>query len=49
VITGGMPCVMFGAGDVCLAHAPDESIGIDELLTAISTTAVFVADWCGVA
>jgi acetylornithine deacetylase len=49
VITGGMPCVMFGAGDVRVAHAPDESISIDELLTAITTTAVFVADWCGVA
>jgi len=49
VITGGVPCVMFGAGDVRLAHAPDESISIDELLTAITTTAVFVANWCGVA
>lgn len=49
VITGGVPCVMFGAGDVRLAHAPDESIPIDQLLTAITTTAVFVANWCGVA
>jgi acetylornithine deacetylase len=49
VITGGMPCVMFGAGDVRLAHAPDESIPIDELRTAITTTAVFIANWCGVA
>jgi acetylornithine deacetylase len=48
VITGGVPCVMFGAGDVRLAHAPDESIPIDELLTAITTTAVFIANWCGV-
>jgi acetylornithine deacetylase len=49
VITGGVPCVMFGAGDVRLAHAPDESIPIDELLAAITTTAVFIANWCGVA
>jgi acetylornithine deacetylase len=49
VITGGVPCVMFGAGDVRLAHAPDESIRIDELLAAITTTAVFTANWCGVA
>jgi acetylornithine deacetylase len=48
VITGGVPCVMFGAGDVRVAHAPDESIPIDELLAAITTTAVFVANWCGV-
>jgi acetylornithine deacetylase len=49
VITGGVPSVMFGAGDVRLAHAPDESIPIDELLAAITTTAVFITTWCGVA
>jgi acetylornithine deacetylase len=49
VVTGGVPCVMFGAGDVRLAHAPDESIPLDDLLTAITTTAVFIANWCGVA
>jgi acetylornithine deacetylase len=48
VITGGVPCVMFGAGDVRLAHAPDESIPIEDLLTAITTTALFIAGWCGV-
>ena len=31
---GGMPCVMYGAGDVTVAHAPDEHISITELLTA---------------
>jgi acetylornithine deacetylase len=49
VNTGGVPCVMFGAGDVRLAHAPDESIPLDDLLTAITTTAVFIANWCGIA
>jgi len=48
VITGGVPCLMFGAGDVRLAHAPDESIPIDDLFTAITTTAAFIANWCGV-
>ena len=48
VNTGGMPCVMFGAGDVRLAHAPDESMPLDDLLTAVSTLAVLIADWCGV-
>jgi len=48
VVTGGVPCVMFGAGDVRLAHAPDESIPTEDLLTAIRTTAVFIASWCGV-
>lgn len=48
VNTGRMPCVMFGAGDVRLAHAPDESIPLGELLVAIKTTAAFIAGWCGV-
>ena len=48
VITGGVPCVMFGAGDVRLAHAPDESIPLEDLLTAITTTALLIANWCGV-
>ncbi len=49
VNSGGVPCVMFGAGDVRLAHAPNESIPVVDLLTAIATTAVFIANWCGVA
>ena len=48
VNTGHTPCVMFGAGDVRHAHAPDESIDLDDLLTATATIAVFIADWCGV-
>lgn len=49
VVTGGMPCVMFGAGDVRLAHAPDESIPLADLFTATTITANFIAAWCGVA
>lgn len=49
VNTGGMPCLMFGAGDVRLAHAPDESIPLDDLMTAVAVTATLIADWCGVA
>jgi acetylornithine deacetylase len=44
---GGMPCVMYGAGDVNVAHAPDEHISITDLLTATSTIACLLADWCG--
>jgi acetylornithine deacetylase len=46
---GGMPCVMYGAGDIRLAHAPDEYIEVDELLTAVKVVAGLLADWCGVA
>jgi acetylornithine deacetylase len=44
---GGMPCVMYGAGDVNAAHAPDEHISIPELLTATTTITCLLADWCG--
>ncbi|MFN8653595.1 MAG: ArgE/DapE family deacylase [Gemmatimonadales bacterium] len=45
---GGMPCVMYGAGDIKLAHGPDENLPVDELLTATKTVACLLADWCGV-
>jgi acetylornithine deacetylase len=45
---GGIPCVMYGAGDVNVAHAPDEHISITELLTATTTVACLLLDWCGV-
>src|SRR5215210_7839846 len=46
---GDMPCVMYGAGDVNVAHAPDEHISITELLIAATTIACLLLDWCGVA
>jgi acetylornithine deacetylase len=45
---GDIPCVMYGAGDVNVAHAPDEHISINELLTATATVACLLAGWCGV-
>ena len=47
VLTGGMPCVMYGAGDVRLAHAPDEHLSLDELAAATATVALAAANWCG--
>lgn len=44
---GGMPCVMYGAGDVNVEHAPDEHVSITELLTATKTIACLLVDWCG--
>jgi acetylornithine deacetylase len=46
---GETPCVMYGAGDVNAAHAPNEHLSITELTTATKTVACLVADWCGVA
>lgn len=45
---GGMPCVMYGAGDVNHAHCADEQISIPDLLTATRTVAHLLIDWCGV-
>ncbi|MCC6935161.1 MAG: ArgE/DapE family deacylase [Thermomicrobiales bacterium] len=48
-LIGDMPCVMYGAGDVTVAHHADEHISITELLTATKTIACMLVDWCGVA
>ena len=45
----GMPCVMYGAGDIGWAHCPDEHISITEHLTATETIACLLVDWCGLA
>jgi acetylornithine deacetylase len=44
---GGMPCVMYGAGDVRVAHQADEHIDVRELLTAAKTIATLLVEWCG--
>src|ERR687894_207038 len=46
---GETPCVMYGAGDVNVAHAPTEHVSITDLTTATKTIACLLADWCGVA
>ena len=46
---GRMPCVMYGAGDIRLAHSPDEYLEVEELLTAAKVVALAIAEWCGVA
>jgi len=45
---GETPCVMYGAGDVRVAHAPDEHVSIPDLMTAAKTVAFLISDWCGV-
>ena len=46
---GEMPCVMYGAGDVRYAHAPDEHLSVPDLVTATKTVAFLISGWCGVA
>jgi acetylornithine deacetylase/succinyl-diaminopimelate desuccinylase-like protein len=39
---------MYGAGDVRLAHFTDESVPLDDVVTATKTIAVLIAEWCGI-
>jgi acetylornithine deacetylase len=43
------PCVMYGAGDVRVAHYTDEHVPLDQVVTLTKTIAVATARWCGVA
>lgn len=43
----GIPCVMYGAGDVRRAHFTDEYVPLDDVLTVTRTIGLTVARWCG--
>lgn len=43
-----MPGVLYGPGDVRLAHAANESVGVAEVEDAVKTIAGMVVAWCGV-
>jgi acetylornithine deacetylase/succinyl-diaminopimelate desuccinylase family protein len=45
--SAGMPAVIFGPGDVSLAHTDQEHIPLSELVTAAEVYAVFAATVCG--
>jgi acetylornithine deacetylase len=45
---GGMPTLVFGAGDLGLAHSLDERIAMVDILSAAEVLARFFVDWCGV-
>lgn len=47
LILGGVPAISYGPGDVRLAHAYDENIVIEELVTACKTYALLALEWCG--
>ena len=46
---GGVPAISYGPRDLRVAHADDEYVLIDELVTARRTYAVLALAWCGVA
>lgn len=43
----GIPTLQYGPGDAALAHSTDESVPLDEVLTAARTLAVVALDICG--
>ena len=43
---GGVPTVHYGPGDAALAHAPNESVPIPEVLTATRALALLALDIC---
>lgn len=49
VLFGEIPTVLYGAGDVNVAHQDNEHVSLSALLTASSTLALFMLEWCGVA
>ena len=48
VRVGGTSCVMYGAGDVRIAHHADERVPLSDVMLATKTLALAIADWCGV-
>ena len=42
-----MPAVLYGPGDIALAHAVNECIQIDEVLEAVLVLTLFLRSWCG--
>lgn len=46
VTIGNIPALLYGAGEVMWAHAPNESIGIDELMVCAKAVAVAAFEWC---
>ena len=43
----GVPAIVYGPGSLLAAHAPDEHVEIEELITATKTYALLTLDWCG--
>ena len=48
VNVGGIPTVLFGPGDVRVAHMPDEYVPLDELRLAAEALVLTALRFCGV-
>jgi len=47
VLEGGTPTVLFGPGDVRRAHAPDESVAVEDLVCTMRVLALTTLRFCG--
>ncbi len=45
----GIPSIVFGPGDLRVAHAKDEHVSLDEMIQAAKGLAACAMEWCGVA
>ncbi|MCC6222602.1 MAG: M20/M25/M40 family metallo-hydrolase [Thermoleophilia bacterium] len=45
----GIPSIVFGPGDLRVAHAKDEYVVLDEMILAAKGLAACAMEWCGVA
>ena len=42
-----IPALLFGPGDVRLAHSANEYVEIEEVLTCIKIISNLIINWCG--
>jgi len=45
---GGVPTVHYGPGDLVQAHAPDESVSVEQVLICARALTLLALDVCGV-
>lgn len=45
----GIPTIVFGPGDLGVAHSKDEYVSLDEMVLAAKCLAAGAVEWCGVA
>jgi acetylornithine deacetylase/succinyl-diaminopimelate desuccinylase family protein len=45
----GIPAVVYGPGDILVAHAVDEFVEIEQVMIAAKAYALAAMDWCGLA
>jgi acetylornithine deacetylase len=44
---GGIPTMMFGPGNIRVAHQPDEHVPVDDLIAAVRTLVLTIVRFCG--